>query len=169
MKLHQAIIVTSWASSAYQAAAFALQPRLAGLSQTVAPRRPSVMARHSTAAPTTGKTDPAIATIVADAAAATYEPVPMSLRAGTWAVTLAAIAGVAMPEVLPAEVRAAMASLGVFTIFEYCFHRWVMHAQDGTLEKTLFGAYQTLHITHHCDTKRDMTLEVRVLGGGRHS
>lgn len=153
-------IILSWVSAAYPAAAFAPQAGFVSPSLAVTPRhRPSVMARQSTAAPSSGVTDPAIAALVADAAAATYVPAPLAVRAGAWAVAAAAVAAVGSPEVLPAELRALVASLGVFTFFEYCFHRWVMHAQDGTLEQTLFGAYQTLHITHHCETKRDMTLE----------
>ena len=163
LPFHRTFIFISWVSAAYPVAAFAPHAGFVSPSLALTPRvcRPSVMARRSTAAPSGGGTDPAIAALVADAAAAIYAPAPLALRAGAWAIAAAAVAAVESPEALPAELRAVVASLGVFSVFEYCFHRWVMHAQDGTLEQTLFGAYQTLHITHHCETKRDMTLEVR--------
>lgn len=108
-----------------------------------------------------------IGILVAEAAAKDFVPASTADRAVGWG-TFGACAACVASEEIPVSMRVVLASIIIFSNFEYCFHRWVMHAQDGTLEQKLFGAYQTLHITHHVETLRDMQLEGGAESDPRH-
>eukprot|EP00620_Florenciella_sp_RCC1587_P020317 CAMPEP_0182561216 /NCGR_PEP_ID=MMETSP1324-20130603/3743_1 /TAXON_ID=236786 /ORGANISM="Florenciella sp., Strain RCC1587" /LENGTH=285 /DNA_ID=CAMNT_0024773775 /DNA_START=42 /DNA_END=899 /DNA_ORIENTATION=+ len=98
-------------------------------------------------------TDPGVTQIVAESS--TYDFVKASAleRAGATSVLIGTIATIGATDTVPEGLRLMLAAVGIFAQFEYCFHRWIMHSTD---EK--FAEYQSLHITHHVDTERDMTL-----------
>ena len=74
-----------------------------------------------------------------------------SQRAAATSVLVGAIATVGATDTVPEGLRLMLAAVGIFAQFEYCFHRWIMHSTDDK-----FAEYQSLHITHHVDTERDM-------------
>ena len=55
---------------------------------------------------------------------------------------------------LVSQLRLLVGAVLVFAAFEYGFHRWVMHS-----DRDAFADYQNLHVTHHTETQRDMTLD----------
>jgi len=100
------------------------------------------------------RSDPAIRTMVAEASAKSFVPVPLIHRTAVWGA--AGSAGVLMADdALPAPLRALVGSVLIFSNFEYFFHRFVMHAPPGGALET----YQDLHVTHHVETGRDQSLD----------
>lgn len=91
------------------------------------------------------------------AAWAGYEKKPFARPLG-FAYFGALFAFVAAPA---APVFARLLALQYFnySLFEYCFHRWCMHAKDGTLCDRIFARWNRLHVQHHIDTHDDMTME----------
>lgn len=59
----------------------------------------------------------------------------------------------------PEFIRLLLIQYVSFSFFEYCFHRWCMHAPRGTPFDKLFARWNRLHLQHHLDTKTDMTME----------
>lgn len=60
---------------------------------------------------------------------------------------------------LPAFVRLLLIQYLAFSTFEYCFHRWFMHAEVGTWRDRVFARWNHLHLAHHLDTRHDMTMQ----------
>lgn len=59
---------------------------------------------------------------------------------------------------VPAFLRLLGLQYAAYSAFEYCFHRWCMHAKYGTLLDKIFGRWNRLHVQHHIDTNDDMTM-----------
>ena len=93
---------------------------------------------------------------MAEAASQDFVPASLLDRAAAAAGMGVVSAAVGATDVIPVEVRLVLASLLVFSVFEYCFHRWVMHARNDAIEKGAFGKFQALHLNHHCETLSDM-------------
>ena len=101
----------------------------------------------------TSRSSPELLTLVAESSAMTFVPISGAERAGGWAAVAGACAVVGASDVVAPQLRMLLLSVLIFANFEYVFHRWIMHS-----DKPEFEEYQQLHITHHCETNRDMTL-----------
>jgi hypothetical protein len=128
-------------------------PRLSALS---APEKPKKKNRTNadSAAQMPSPTSSELLDLVAESCGMTFVPVSDMERAGGWAAAAAACAFVGAADVAPPQLRMLVASVLIFANFEYVFHRWIMHSDNPE-----FAEYQQLHVAHHVETNRDMTLE----------
>ncbi|KAJ1459592.1 hypothetical protein M885DRAFT_510731 [Pelagophyceae sp. CCMP2097] len=90
------------------------------------------------------------------AANAKFEKKPLARVYGVayFGATAAAVAS----EAVHPFARLVLIQYLVFSAFEYCFHRWCMHAPRGTLADRIFQRWNRLHVQHHVDTNKDMTM-----------
>lgn len=60
---------------------------------------------------------------------------------------------------VPTWVRLAILTYMIWSLGEYIFHRVAMHAPVRSLGDAVFNGYNRLHIQHHKETNKDMTME----------
>ena len=94
--------------------------------------------------------------VIPFSAQAEYELKPRQRIVGlAYISTLAAVVASAR---IPSFFRLLGLQYAAFSAFEYCFHRWCMHAKYGTVCDKIFSRWNRLHVQHHLDTNDDMTM-----------
>ena len=94
--------------------------------------------------------------VIPFSAQAEYELKPRQRIVGlAYISTLAAVVASAR---IPSFFRLLGLQYAAFSAFEYCFHRWSMHAKYGTVCDKIFSRWNRLHVQHHLDTNDDMTM-----------
>ena len=94
--------------------------------------------------------------VIPFSAQAEYELKPRQRIVGlAYISTLAAVVASAR---IPPFFRLLGLQYAAFSAFEYCFHRWCMHAKYGTVCDKIFSRWNRLHVQHHLDTNDDMTM-----------
>ena len=94
--------------------------------------------------------------VIPFSAQAEYELKPRQRVVGlAYISTLAAVVASAR---IPPFFRLLGLQYAAFSAFEYCFHRWCMHAKYGTVCDKIFSRWNRLHVQHHLDTNDDMTM-----------
>ena len=131
--------------------------RVASISEQTAPYKPPPPPQKDP------PSDDALTKLVAESSVMEFVPVSLADRATGFASMAVACAFVGAADLVPAPLRMLLASVLIFANFEYVFHRWVMHS-----DRNEFEEYQRLHITHHVETNRDMTLEDGAESDPRH-
>eukprot|EP00746_Dinoflagellata_sp_MGD_P006985 gnl/MRDRNA2_/MRDRNA2_113800_c0_seq1.p1 gnl/MRDRNA2_/MRDRNA2_113800_c0~~gnl/MRDRNA2_/MRDRNA2_113800_c0_seq1.p1 ORF type:complete len:364 (-),score=28.82 gnl/MRDRNA2_/MRDRNA2_113800_c0_seq1:224-1315(-) len=120
-------------------------------SEDLVPRK--AMPRHGLQA------DRAIVDLTREVAETNFVKAPFWQQAAWYMATASMLAAIGATGTVPVSVRLVLASVIAFSNFEYCFHRWVMHAPAESLAHRTFGKFQDLHVTHHRETLPDMQLE----------
>ena len=94
--------------------------------------------------------------VIPFSAQAEYELKPRQRVVGV--AYISALAAVVASARIPSFFRLLGLQYAAFSAFEYCFHRWCMHAKYGTVCDKIFSRWNRLHVQHHLDTNDDMTM-----------
>jgi len=78
-------------------------------------------------------------------------------QAGSATVAAGAL-GLTVEEAIPLPIRIGILTYMVWSFSEYMFHRYAMHAPINSVGDKYLRSYNRLHMTHHGETNKDMTM-----------